>query len=135
MNANVLSTAEIEFYWAHGYVCIADAISAGQLAALRIDFAAWVDESRHHSKSYGETLANRPRFDLEVGHSADHPALRRVASPIEVSDAYLKVMRDNRGLDAAAQLIGPNFSEATLFGIAHAYEHSSGWHKLRPNLS
>ena len=108
MSAAVLSDAEVEFYWANGYVCIADAISAGQLAALRFDFAAWVDESRHHSKSYGETLANRARFDLEVGHSADHPALRRVASPIEVSDAYLKVMRDNRGLDAAAQLIGPN---------------------------
>ncbi|NCG23301.1 MAG: phytanoyl-CoA dioxygenase family protein, partial [Actinobacteria bacterium] len=71
MNAKVLSASEIEFYWTNGYVCIADAISARQLAALRIDFAAWVDESRYHSKAYGETLANRPRFDLEVGHSAD----------------------------------------------------------------
>ena len=108
MSANVLSDAEIESYWTNGYVIIADALSAEQLDGLRADFALWVDESREHSESYGETLANRPRFDLEVGHSADHPALRRVASPIEVSEAYLKVMRDNRGLDAATQLIGPN---------------------------
>ena len=39
------------------------------------------------------------------------------------------------GLPVGIQLIGPTFSESTLFGIAHAYEQAAGWHKLRPNLS
>ena len=38
------------------------------------------------------------------------------------------------GLPVGMQLIGPPFSEADLFGIAHAYEQAAGWHKLRPNL-
>ena len=38
------------------------------------------------------------------------------------------------GLPVGMQLIGPAFSEETLFRIAYAYEQSTGWHKLRPNL-
>jgi phytanoyl-CoA hydroxylase len=53
-------------------------------------------------------MDGRPRFDLEPGHSAERPALRRVTSPIEISDAYLDVMRSSKAVDAVAQLIGPN---------------------------
>ncbi len=108
MNNSVLSEAEVESYWTSGYVFVANALTPDQLDGLVTDFNAWVEESRDHSEPYGETLANRPRFDLEVDHRPDSPALRRVASPVEISDAYLGVMRDNRALDAAAQLIGPN---------------------------
>ena len=97
----VLSDAEIDAYWRDGYVFVADALTPAQLDALRSDFAAWVDESREHTEPYGITQDGRPRFDLQPGHSADHPALRRVASPVEVSEAYLSAMRDNRALDAA----------------------------------
>jgi phytanoyl-CoA hydroxylase len=108
MSTPVLSEAEVESYWTNGYVFVPNALTPDQLDGLIGDFDAWVDESRDHTEPYGETLALRPRFDLEVGHGPDQPALRRVASPVEVSDAYLGVMRDNRALDAAAQLIGPN---------------------------
>lgn len=104
----VLSDAEIDAYWRDGYVFVADALTPAQLHALRSDFAAWVDESREHTEPYGITQDGRPRFDLQPGHSADHPALRRVASPVEVSEAYLSAMRDNRALDAVTQLVGPN---------------------------
>jgi phytanoyl-CoA hydroxylase len=108
MNTPVLSKADIESYWTNGYIFVESALTPDQLDGLVSDFAAWVDESREYSEPYGETLANRPRFDLEVDHGPEHPALRRVASPVEVSDAYLEVMRDNRALDAVAQLIGPD---------------------------
>ncbi len=103
-----LSAEHIEFYWANGYVFVEDALSAKQLEALVADFDAWSEESSTHSEAYGDTLADRPRFDLAPEHSAADPRLRRVASPVEVSDAYRDVMRDNRALDAVAQLIGPN---------------------------
>ncbi len=35
------------------------------------------------------------------------------------------------GLPVGMQLIGPSFSEETLFRIAHAYQQATGWHKLR----
>jgi aspartyl-tRNA(Asn)/glutamyl-tRNA(Gln) amidotransferase subunit A len=38
------------------------------------------------------------------------------------------------GLPVGIQLIGPPFSEATLFSIGHAYEQAAGWHRLKPNL-
>lgn len=103
-----LTQDEIDAYWNDGYLFVADAFTPDQLATLRADFAAWVDESRAHTEPYGETADGRARFDLQPGHSADHPALRRVASPIDVSEAFLAAMRDNRALDAVADLIGPN---------------------------
>ena len=103
-----LTQAEVDAYWNDGYLFVADALSPDQLADLRHDFAGWVEESRSHNEPYGETADGRARFDLQPGHSAEHPALRRVASPIDVSDAFLAAMRDNRALDAVADLIGPN---------------------------
>lgn len=97
-----------ERYWSDGYLFLADALTPEQLDALRVDFEAWKDESRSHTEPYGETLDGRRRFDLEQGHTSEHPALRRVASPVDVSAAYLDVMRDNAALDVVAQLIGPN---------------------------
>ena len=75
---------------------------------LRHDFEAWVDESREHEAPYGVTADARARFDLESEHSAAKPALRRVASPVEVSEVYLEVMRANAVVDVVADLIGPN---------------------------
>jgi len=105
---HTLSAAQVESFHNDGYLFLDEALSSTQLAALVDDFAAWVEESRGHEAPYGITVDNRARFDLEPGHSADHPALRRIASPVEVSDAFLAAMRDNRALDAVAQLIGPN---------------------------
>ncbi len=106
--AGPLSPEEIDSYWANGYLFVEHALTAEQLETLAADFDAWVEESREHSQPYGDTLAGRPRFDLAPEHTAEAPRLRRVASPAEVSDNYLAVIRDNRALDAAAQLIGPN---------------------------
>ena len=96
------------FFWEHGYVVVENAVDADLLARLRADFDGWVEESRGHESSYGEMIDGRPRFDLEKGHSAETPALRRVNAPIEVSDAYYKATTDSRMTDCVADLIGPN---------------------------
>ena len=97
-----------DFFWKHGYLVIENAVSADLLARLQADFSDWVEESRRHDAAYGETLDGRPRFDLEKGHSAESPALRRVNAPIEVSDAYYEATTDSRMTDCVADLIGPN---------------------------
>lgn len=103
-----LTEEQRSFFWDNGYLVVENAVTPEQLAALRGDFAAWVDESREHDDSYGETIDGRARFDLEPGHSAQAPALRRISSPIEVSDSYKDVATNSVMVDAVADLIGPN---------------------------
>lgn len=104
----VLTAAQIEAFWRDGYLLVEDAVSPALLAELRTDFAGWVEESRCQTAPYGETVNNRPRFDLEPGHSAEKPGLRRVNAPIEVSQAYHRAMADSKVTDSVADLIGPN---------------------------
>ncbi len=104
----VLSSSQQAFFHQHGYLLLDAAVSGVQLQALREQFADWVEESRAHAQAYGETVDGRARFDLEPGHSAAQPALRRVNAPTDISDAFYEVMRDSRMTDAVAELIGPN---------------------------
>jgi aspartyl-tRNA(Asn)/glutamyl-tRNA(Gln) amidotransferase subunit A len=41
---------------------------------------------------------------------------------------------DGRGLPVGMQLMGPRFSEETLFRMAHAYQQTTDWHLRRPRL-
>ncbi len=103
-----MSDDDFDQFWAEGFLTVADAIQPRLLAAVNADFEEWREQSRAHTEPHGETLDGRPRFDLEPDHSGEHPALRRVASPVEISDAYLEVMRTSIAVDAVARLIGPN---------------------------
>lgn len=104
----VLTQAQVEAFQEQGVLTIENAVTPEQLAALRTDFAAWVEESRGQAESYGKTVDGRPRFDLEASHSAAKPGLRRVNAPVDVSDAYREVARDSRMVDMVADLIGPD---------------------------
>lgn len=92
-----------------GYVMLEQAIDPNTLEALLAKLDQWVDDSRAECEPYGQTIDGRPRFDIQPEtHSADNPALRRVASPIEIDDNFLAVARDNRALDLTAELFSPN---------------------------
>ena len=104
----MLNRDQVEFFHTNGYLVVDDVVSPDLLARLRQDFDAWVDESRAHDAAYGETIDGRARFDLEPGHNAAVPGLRRVSSPAEISDAYYEAMASSRMVEAVADLIGPN---------------------------
>jgi ectoine hydroxylase-related dioxygenase (phytanoyl-CoA dioxygenase family) len=103
-----ITKAQHETFWQDGAVLVENAVTPEELRALRADFSEWVAESRAHTAAYGEIMDGRPRFDLEPGHSAQTPALRRVASPTEISTAYENVSFNSRMADIVADLIGPN---------------------------
>lgn len=103
-----LTQSRIDQFWRDGVLLVEDAVTPDQLAALRGQFATWVEESRRHDGDYGETMDGRARFSVQPGHSAIRPALRRVQSPEEVSPACLDVMRNARTVEICADLIGPN---------------------------
>jgi len=104
----VLEQSQVDFFHQHGYLVLQNAIPADELARLNNDLEQWIVESAAYTESYGKQRDGRPRMSLETGHSKESPALRRIASPIELSDTYLSFMRDNSALDAVAQLLGPN---------------------------
>ena len=93
----------------NGFVMVPDALTANQLEAMRDQLDRWIDESRQHKVNFGSTMDGRPRFDLEPkSHSSTNPALRRISSPIEISNEYLEITRDNKALDLVAHIFGPN---------------------------
>ena len=103
-----LTEAQKDQFWRDGFLVVEDAVTPAQLSALRDTFDEWVEESREHKEDYGQTLDGRARFDLQPGHSAKAPGLRRVQSPEEVSEAYASAMRNARTVDICAELIGPS---------------------------
>ncbi len=105
---SLLTQEQIDAFWRDGFLVVENAVTPQQLDALRSEFNMMIEESRAHSEDYGETLDGRARFDLEPGHTAERPALRRVQSPEEVSDIFLDTMRNAATVDMCADLLGPN---------------------------
>ncbi|STU64329.1 phytanoyl-CoA dioxygenase family protein [Klebsiella michiganensis] len=97
---------QIEQFHQQGFLVVEEVLSAEEVALLQTDFDAWVEESRQHSEAWGETLDGRPRFDLESDHAPNHPSLRRVSSPTEISAAYRHAAFNSRMAAIAGQLIG-----------------------------
>ena len=92
-----------------GYVMLENAISPEAVQRLCQNLDQWTEESRQFDGPYGETIDHRPRFDVQPHvHSKDNPALRRVASPVEISDDFWAVARDNAALDLTAAIFSPN---------------------------
>jgi len=104
----ILTQQQKDNFEQDGFLLLENAIPADKLKLLRKDFDQWVEESRGESDNYGETMDGRDRFSLQPGHSADMPALRRIASPNELSAHYLDVMRSSIAVDAVCELFGPN---------------------------
>lgn len=105
---DTLSEQQVRQFRRDGVLTVENAVTPELLARLRDEFHQWVDQSRGHTEAYGNTVDGRPRFDLEPGHSREHPALRRVNAPADVSEAYYQAMVDSRMTGMVADLIGPN---------------------------
>lgn len=97
---------QIDQFHQQGFLVVEDVLSAEEIAALQHDFDQWVEESRAQTEAYGETLDGRARFDMEGDHAPDHPSLRRVSSPTEISAAYERAALQSRMAAITGQLIG-----------------------------
>ena len=70
--ARILSQKQRESYFAKGYLLVENAVPSEWIVRLRAVTAEMVERSRARSKSDAV-------FDLEPGHSAEKPRLRRRA--------------------------------------------------------
>ena len=104
----ILTDAQLEAFRRDGAIVARNAVTPETLAALRAEFDGWVEESRAHAAPFGQICDGRPRFDLEEDHGPDHPSLRRVASPTDISETYANVAFDSAMTDMAADILGPD---------------------------
>ena len=104
----VLNQNQIDQFQCQGFLLIENAIPEKKLTLLNQEFDHWLEESRTQHSNYGETIDGRPRFSVQPGHNAENPGLRRIASPNELSENYLDVMRSSIAVDAVCDLFGPN---------------------------
>jgi ectoine hydroxylase-related dioxygenase (phytanoyl-CoA dioxygenase family) len=129
-----LTRQQIEQFREEGYVVAQAGVTPRQLASLNEQLDAWIEESRLHAKNFGETIDGKARFDLEATHSQDAPRLRRINTPVEVSEAYRDVMMNARYVDMICDLIGPNvkFHHCKVNVKMPGSPHEVRWHQDHP---
>lgn len=97
----VLSQSQREFYFNEGYLLLERVIDDRWLTRLR----AATDELVERSRSVS---ASDQVFDLEPGHTAAAPRLRRVSNPAEQHPAFWDYCTDSVMPDIVADLVGPD---------------------------
>ena len=97
----VLTREQREFYFENGYLLVESIIPKDWIARAREVTAEMVERTRTLTKSDAV-------FDLEPGHSADSPRLRRLTSPVEHHPFYWEWASQSVIADLAADLVGPD---------------------------
>ena len=97
----VLTQDQREFYFDNGYLLLERIIPDDWVERLRKTIDTMVDESRHVSKSDA-------KWDLEPGHTAAAPRLRRLSSPNDHHPEFWAYASQSILPDIVADLVGPN---------------------------
>ena len=105
----MLSETQISEFKRQGYLMLPGLVSDAVRGDLLSQLQEWVEESCQHDANYGfDTPNGKARFDLEQGHTAAHPRLRRVANPADISEIYQKLLFEGDLPQVVSDLIGPN---------------------------
>lgn len=97
----VLTQAQREFFFDEGYLCLPAIIEPSWLERLRAGIDELVERSRSLTRSDGT-------FDLEDGHCAATPRLRRIAFLDDLHPVFWAFAADSMLTDIAADLLGPD---------------------------
>ena len=97
----MLTTDQIKAFQTKGYLAVDNVISQQELKELRAVTEEFVERSREIEES-------DDTFDLEPGHSAKSPRLRRIIRPVSKHPIYEKYVHHQSILDIVENLIGPN---------------------------
>ena len=95
----MLPQAEINAYHENGYLVVNNVLNDAEVQELRKVTDYFVDQSRAFSE-------HTDIFDLEPGHTAAEPRLRRLKSPVQQHEFYDQIMRHAGILDIVEDLLG-----------------------------
>jgi len=96
-----LNQSQREFYYDQGYLVLPSLISQSDLDDLRQPIAEIIEKSRKITQSSRQ-------LDLEKGHCAENPKLRRVAYIDDEYPVFWDLCADSVITDIAADLVGSN---------------------------
>ena len=97
----LLREDQVQFYRTNGYLIIPDALTPAQVAEGR----RIVDDFTERSRA---VTASNDVFDLEPGHSAERPAIRRLKQPAKQHPFFDGILHSDAILDPLESLLGPN---------------------------
>ena len=120
----MLDQKQIDFYHNQGYLGVPDVLSADEVEELRRTTDEFVANSRELSE-------HDDVYDLEPGHTADEPRVRRIKMPHLQHPSYDRAMRHPKIVHIADQLIGPGIrSRGTKLNMKSAgFGSPVEWHQ------
>lgn len=96
-----ITQAQREFYFENGYLVLEKFIPDEWLERLWTVTNRFIDESRSLTDS-------NDKFDVEAGHTAENPRLRRLTQPVEHDPLYWEFACKSPLTDLAEDLLGPD---------------------------
>ena len=120
----MLDQKQIDFYHNKGYLGVPDVLSADEVEEVRRTTDEFVANSR-------EVSEHDDVYDLEPGHTADEPRVRRIKMPHLQHPSYDRAMRHSKIVQIADQLIGPGIrSRGTKLNMKSAgFGSPVEWHQ------
>ena len=97
----MVTEQDVHAYQRDGVIMLPDVLDASTLAQVRSVIAELVAGS-------AKTLDHTDIYDLEPGHTAQSPRVRRIKTPHKVHALFNDIVRRPAVLDILKQLIGPN---------------------------
>ncbi len=96
----MISEDQVRAYQRDGVIAVPDVLDADTLTRVRSVIAELVAGS-------AKTLEHTDVYDLEPGHTAADPRVRRIKSPHKVHTLFNEIVRGSAVLDILKKLIGP----------------------------
>src|SRR5437899_2579864 len=99
--AGALTEEQIQLYKRDGYLGINGLLSEQEVAELKSTTDEFIEKSR-------SITANDAVYDLEPGHTAESPRLRRLSQPHLQHETYRRMVHNERLVGVVSQLVGEN---------------------------
>src|SRR3954454_15643180 len=98
--SGMISDQDVQAYKRDGVIMVPDVLGADTLAQVRSVIAELVAGS-------AKTLEHTDVYDLEPGHTAEAPRVRRIKAPHKVDTLFDQIVRSAPVVDILTKLLGP----------------------------
>src|SRR6195952_663733 len=120
----MISEKDVQTYQRDGVIVVPEVLGADTLAQVRSVIAELVAGS-------AKTLEHTDVYDLEPGHTAESPRVRRIKAPHKVDKLFDEIVRSEGVLDILKKLLGPGLRlHGSKLNMKSAQYGSPGeWHQ------
>src|SRR3981081_32911 len=118
----MISEVDVQAYRRDGVIVVPEGLGADTLSRVRSVIAELVAGS-------AKTLEHTDVYDLEPGHTAESPRVRRIKTPHKVHALFDEIVRSPAVLDILKKLLGPGLRlhGSKLNMKAATYVSPRGW--------